>query len=144
MIETLSRSRPPGLPPNGFAVSTLVIDRMRTLALIAALVVATMSMGAPIATMAATPAAVSLPITIEAPASGMAGTICCFQLVALGGLGSLLVEVNEVKVPVVLSSGGPGDGKYCFLLPPGASGGVAVVTAVSATGAVATAVIAIT
>jgi hypothetical protein len=115
---------------------------MRIGAQIAALVAAFVFIATPLAAVASgspIPVAVRAPISIHAPATVVAGAELCFDVVSLGGLASVLVECNDVKLAAVAHpTSDPNSTNFCVRIPAGASGSQVTITAVSATGSVAT------
>jgi hypothetical protein len=119
---------------------------MRTAVVIATLCVVTVFVGTPMlpaADRVLLPDALEaarVPITIIAPPTALAGTVLCFDVVALSGLASAIAEVNDVKIPMErVPTPDPAVTRFCGLVPAGASGSFVVITAVGTNGSTATA-----
>lgn len=84
-------------------------------------------------------------ITIRAAASAPAGSTFCFEVVSYTGIPAVSFEINEVFVPVTISTSADGATIICCArIPNGCAGSTATITAVGPGGQVATTTVTIT
>jgi hypothetical protein len=84
-------------------------------------------------------------ITIRTPSAAVSGETFCFEVVCYAGVSSVTAELNDVILPATATgTDDPTVTVFCVRIPLGCAGSTLNLTAVSPTGAVATASVPVT